>query len=65
MRCEAAWVDVPGRPYSAAIMTAYLRREADGEAAITELSAAIYDTFDRLARSSDYGRIISDRVTAK
>ena len=65
MRCEAAWVDVPGRPYSAAIMTAYLRREADGEAAIAELSAAIYDTFDRLARSSEYGRIISDRVTAK
>ena len=65
VRCEAAWVDVPGRPYSAAIMTAYLRREADGEAAIAELSAAVYDTFDRLARSSDYGRIISDRVTAK
>ncbi len=53
VRCEAAWVDVPGRPYSAAIMTAYLRREADGEAAIAELSAAIYDTFDRLARSSE------------
>jgi beta-lactamase class A len=65
VRCEAAWVDVPGRPYSAAIMTAYLRREADGEAAIAELSAAIYDTFDRLARSSEYGRIISDRVTPK
>ena len=65
VRCEAAWVDVPGRPYSAAIMTAYLRREADGEAAIAELSAAIYDTFDRLARSSEYGRIISDGVTAK
>ena len=46
-------------------MTAYLRREAEGEAAIAELSAAIYDTFDRLARSSEYGRIVSDRVTAK
>ena len=65
VRCEAAWVDVPGRPYSAAVMTAYLRREADGDAAIAELSAAIYDTFDRLARSSPYGRIVSDRVTAK
>jgi beta-lactamase class A len=65
VRCEAAWVDVPGRPYSAAIMTGYLRREADGEAALGELSAAIYDTFDRLARSSEYGRIVSDRVTAK
>jgi beta-lactamase class A len=65
VRCEAAWVDVPGHPYSAAIMTAYLRREADGEAAIVELSAAIYDTFDRLSRSSEYGRIVSDRVSAK
>jgi beta-lactamase class A len=65
VRCEAAWVDVPGRPYAAAIMTTYLRREKDGEDAIAELSAAIYDTFDRLARASAYGRIISDRVTAK
>ncbi len=65
VRCEAAWVDVPGRPYTAAIMTAYLRRETDGEAAIADLSAAIYDTFDRLARASEYGRIISDRVNAK
>ena len=65
VRCEAAWVDVPGRPFTAAIMTAYLRREADGEAAIAELSAAIYGTFDRLARSSEHGRIVSDRVSAK
>jgi beta-lactamase class A len=65
VRCEAAWVGVPARPYSAAIMTTYLRREADGEAALAELSAAIYDTFDRLARSSEYGRTVSDRVTAK
>jgi beta-lactamase class A len=65
VRCEAAWVDVPGRPYSAAIMTAYLRREKDGEEAIAEISSALHDTFDRLSRSSEYGRIISDRVTAK
>jgi beta-lactamase class A len=58
VKCEAAWVDVPGRPYSAAIMTAYLRRQADGEATIADLSAAIYETFDRLARASEYGRLI-------
>ena len=46
-------------------MTAYLRREADGEAAIEELSAAIYSTFDRLARSSEYGRIVSERDTGR
>ncbi len=63
VRCEAAYVDVPGRPYCAAIMTAYLRHEADGDAAIAELSAAAYETFDRLARSSEYGRALGDRVT--
>jgi hypothetical protein len=46
-------------------MTAYLKREADGDAALEELSAAIYSTFDRLARASDYGRIISERDTGK
>jgi beta-lactamase class A len=65
VRCEAAWVDVPRRPYSAAIMTTYLRREADGEAAIAEISAAVYETFDRLARASEYGRLIGERATAK
>ena len=65
VRCEMAWVDVPGRPYTAAIMTAYLKREPDAEAAIAELSAAIYSTFDRLARSSEYGRIISERDTGE
>jgi beta-lactamase class A len=65
VRCEMAWVDLPGRPYTAAIMTAFLKKEADGDAAIEELSAAIYSTFDRLARSSAYGRIVSDRDTGK
>jgi beta-lactamase class A len=65
VRCEAAWVDVPGRPYSAAIMTAYLRREADGEAAIAEISTAVYGTFDRLARASEYGRLIGENGTAR
>lgn len=61
VRCVAAVVDVPGRPYSIAIMTGYLRRDTDGETAIRDLSAAVYETFDRLARSSDVGRVISER----
>jgi beta-lactamase class A len=61
VRVAAAVVDLPGRPYSATIMTTYLRRDADGEAAIREISAALFETFDRLARSSDLGRIISER----
>lgn len=61
VRCEMAWVDVPGRPYAAAIMTGYLADEPAAEAAIEALSAAIYSTFDRLARSSPQGRVISER----
>jgi beta-lactamase class A len=61
VRCEAAWVDLPGRPYAAAVMTSYLHDDAAGEAAIREISAAVFGTFDRLARSSAYGRVISPR----
>jgi beta-lactamase class A len=61
VRVAAAVVDLPGRPYAATIMTTYLRRDEDGEAAIREISAALFSTFDRLARSSDLGRIISER----
>ena len=61
VRCVTAVVDLPGRPYSVAIMTAYLRRDDDGGGAIREISAALYETFDRLARSSELGRVISER----
>lgn len=61
VRCVSAAVDLPGRPYVVAIMTSYLRREADGEAAIREISEAAFQTFDRLARASEHGRIISER----
>jgi beta-lactamase class A len=61
VRCVSAVVDVPGRAYSVSIMTAYLRRDDDGEQAIRDISAAIHETFDRLARSSDLGRVISER----
>ena len=61
VRCAAAVVDLPGRPYSVAVMTSYLHRDADGNEAIRAVSAALYETFDRLARSSDLGRIISEK----
>jgi beta-lactamase class A len=61
VRCVTAIVDLPGRPYVVSIMTTYLRHDADGEAAIREISAALYETFDRLARSSDLGRVVSEK----
>ena len=61
VRCVAAVVELPGRPYAVSVMSAYLRHDEDGDAAIRAISAAAYETFDRLARSSDLGRIISER----
>jgi len=61
VRCAAAVVDLPGRPYAITIMTTYLRKDDDGDASIREVSAAVFETMDRLARSSDLGRIISER----
>jgi beta-lactamase class A len=61
VRVAAAVVDLPGRPYAVTIMATYLRQDDDGEALIREISAALFETFDRLARSSDLGRIISER----
>jgi beta-lactamase class A len=61
VRCVTAVVDVPGRPYAISIDTTFLRHEEDGAAAIREISAAVYETFDRLARSSDLGRVISEK----
>jgi beta-lactamase class A len=61
VRCATAVVDIPGRPYSVAVMTSYLRRDADGSEAIAAISKALYETFDRLAHSSDLGRVISEK----
>ena len=61
VRCWTAVVDLPGRPYAVAIMTTYLRRDADGEAAIRDVAIAVYETLDLIARSSDLGRVISEK----
>jgi beta-lactamase class A len=61
VRCVTAVVDVPGRPYAVSIETTFLEKDEDGAAAIREISAALYEMFDRLARSSDLGRVISER----
>ena len=61
VRCVTAVVDLPGRPYAVNIDTTFLRRQEDGEVAIKEISAALYEMFERLSRSSDLGRVISDK----
>lgn len=58
VRCVAAVVVHPRRPYAAVVMTSYLREDPDGEAALRAVSEALWDTFDRLGRGAPYGRLI-------
>ena len=47
------------RPYVICVMTTYLANERHGEEAVAKISAAAYRMFDRLARATEYGRVIS------
>jgi beta-lactamase class A len=64
VRADSGIVFLQNRPYIICVMTTYLVRERDGEEAIAKISAAAYRYFDRLARSSQYGRVISERNSA-
>ena len=65
VRNDSGVVFVENRPYVICVMTTYLRRERDGEQAISRISAAAYNMFDRLARASEYGRVISPGNSGK
>jgi beta-lactamase class A len=59
VRTDSGVVFVQSRPYVICVMTTYLRHERDGEDAIGKISAQTYRMFDRIARASEYGRVIS------
>src|SRR6266702_2276724 len=59
VRNDSGVVFAERRPYVICVMTTYLQRERDGEEAISRISLAAYRMFDRLARASEYGRVIS------
>jgi beta-lactamase class A len=59
VRNDSGVIFVDKRPYILCVMTTYLRRERDGEEAITDISLAAWRMFDRMARASEYGRVIS------
>jgi beta-lactamase class A len=59
VRDDSGVIFVEKRPYVLCVMTTYLHRERDGEEAITSISGAAWRMFDRLARASEYGRVIS------
>ena len=64
VRNDSGIVFLQNRPYIICVMTTYLVRERDGEEAIAKISAAAYRLFDRLARSSPNGRVISEHNSA-
>jgi beta-lactamase class A len=59
VRNDSGIVFVEGRPYVICVMTAFLQNERDGEQAISKVSFAAWRMFDRLARASEYGRVVS------
>jgi beta-lactamase class A len=59
VRNDSGIVFVEGRPYVICVMTGYLRNERDGEEAISKVSLAAWRMFDRLARATEYGRVVS------
>ncbi len=65
VRNDSGIVFVEHHPYIICVMTTYLHRERDGEEAISRISVAAYRMFDRLARASEYGRVISPGNSSK
>jgi beta-lactamase class A len=65
VRSDSGVIFVDKRPYVLCVMTTYLRRERDGEEAISSVSLAAWRMFDRIARASEYGRVISPGNSSK
>jgi beta-lactamase class A len=55
---DAGIVYLADRPYVFVATTTFLNRNAAGEAAIRAASQAAFEYFSRIAKSSDYGRVI-------
>ncbi len=59
VRNDSGVVFAQNRPFVICVMTTYLKSEHAGEDTIQKIAAEAYSTFDRLGRSSPYGRIVS------
>ena len=58
VRNDSGIVFLPNRPFILCVMTTYLRDERSGQRAISDIALAAYQYFDRLGRSSEYGRAV-------
>ena len=56
VRNDIGIIYAPNRPFIISVMTSYLKNDREGEDAIGEITQAAYSYFDRLGRSSPYGR---------
>ncbi|MDD8031351.1 MAG: class A beta-lactamase-related serine hydrolase [Acidobacteriota bacterium] len=61
VRCDSGIVILKHHPYLICVMTTYLLSETEGNTVITKIGRLVFNHFDRLERSSKYGRIISER----
>ena len=58
VRNDSGIVFLPNRPFILCVMTTYLRDERSGQRAISDIALAAYQYFDRLGRSSEFGRAV-------
>lgn len=65
VRNDSGIVFAQNRPYIICVMTTYLKNERAGEEAISGISRAAYQMFDRLGRASEYGRVVSPNNSSK
>jgi beta-lactamase class A len=61
VRCDTGVIEIPGHPFVLSVMTTYLTDGKEGERAIEDAARLAYAYFDRLSRSSPYGRVISEK----
>jgi beta-lactamase class A len=59
VRCDTGLIEIPGHPFIMSITTTYDAKDDDGERAVEDVARLAYDYFNRLSRSSSYGRVIS------
>jgi beta-lactamase class A len=63
VRTDSGIVFTGNRPFVISVMTSYVGRERDAGDAITRISTAAWRMFDRLSRTSNYGRVVSSHDT--
>jgi len=61
VRCDTGVIEVKEHPFAISVMTTYDRNSEEGERTVKEIARLAYDYFSRLAGSSAYGRVISEK----